>query len=102
MSLREGERVYNSQVFLGPAGVLGTQHKVHLLGSDRSYDLGGSWDVVDVDGWKIGTNICFDAEVPGHFLAVRRADTFGEVLNDYNAASARLVNDGSAQSGRRR
>ena len=76
ISLREGPRVYNSQVFFGPDGMLGLQHKVHLLGSDRGYDPGVSWDVVDVEGWKIGTNICFDANFPeaARVLALKGAD----------------------------
>jgi len=64
MSLREGDRVYNSQVFIGPTGLLGAQHKVHICGNDRAYDPGSSWNVVRVGEWDIGTTICLDAEFP--------------------------------------
>ena len=64
MSLREGESVYNSQVFLGPSGFLGAQHKVHICGIDRAYEPGRAWDTIHVGDWVLGVNICFDAEFP--------------------------------------
>jgi predicted amidohydrolase len=64
MSLREGDRVYNSQVFIGPSGFLGAQHKVHICGNDRAYDPSSSWNIVRVGEWDVGTTICFDAEFP--------------------------------------
>ena len=64
MSLREGDSVYNSQVFLGPGGFLGAQHKVHLCGNDRAYEPGNSWETVRVGGWTVGSTICFDSEFP--------------------------------------
>jgi predicted amidohydrolase len=75
MSLRDGARVYNSQVFVGPAGFLGAQHKVHLGGIDRAYDPGHAWEVYPVGGWLVGATICFDSEFPeaARILALRGA-----------------------------
>ncbi len=64
MSLREGDNVYNSQVFLGPSGFLGAQHKVHLCGNDRAYDPGNSWETIRLGEWTVGATICFDSEFP--------------------------------------
>jgi predicted amidohydrolase len=76
MSLRDGEHVFNSQVFIGPDGVLGVQRKVHLCVEDEAYEPGGTWDSVAVKHWKIGTNICFDSEFPepARVLAVKGID----------------------------
>jgi len=64
MSLRSEDRVHNSQVFLGPDGFLGAQHKVHLCGNDRTYEPGSAWNVVRWRGWNLGATICFDSEFP--------------------------------------
>ncbi|MDA0658800.1 MAG: carbon-nitrogen hydrolase family protein [Planctomycetota bacterium] len=76
MSLRQGERVFNSQVFIGPSGYLGAQHKIHLCGFDKVYDLASDWNVIDIGGWKMGTTICYDSEFPeaARILAVKGAD----------------------------
>ena len=75
MSLREGKSVYNSQVFLGPSGFMGVQHKVHLCGNDRAYEPGDSWEIMRVGEWAVGTTICFDSEFPeaSRILALKGA-----------------------------
>ena len=76
MTLRDGNRCFNSQVFIGPNGVIGVQHKIHLCIGDTAYEPGSSWEIIDVWGWKVGTTICFDSEFPeaARVLAVRGAD----------------------------
>jgi len=76
MTLRKDDRCTNSQVFIGPEGVIAAQHKIHLCTSDTAYDPGTTWEIVDVWGWKVGTMICFDSEFPegARVLAVQGAD----------------------------
>ena len=76
MSLRLDGKVYNSQVFIGPDGFRGAQHKVHLCPADHTYDPGRDWDVIEAAGWRIGTTICFDSAYPeaARVLALKGAD----------------------------
>lgn len=77
MALREGERVFNAQVFLGPKGPLGYAPKIHLTGEEAEmFDAGDHWPVIDLGFAKVGTIICFDAEFPeaARCLALQGAD----------------------------
>lgn len=64
---RAGEAVYNAAAVIGPAGVLGTHRKVHLLclGIDR-FDAPGDkpFPVFAAPQGKIGVNICYDCSFP--------------------------------------
>jgi predicted amidohydrolase len=57
-------------------GFLGVQHKVHVCGNDRIYELGQAWEMIEVDSWHFGTTICFDAEFPeaARILALKGAE----------------------------
>ena len=64
---REGERMYNVAVVVGPNGVLGVYRKAHLpcLGIDWCTIPGdGPLQVFDTPHGKIGINICYDVSVP--------------------------------------
>ena len=76
MSLLENGKMFNSQVFLGPSGLLGAQHKIHLCGFDRMYDLADRWNAVAIGSCKVGATICFDSEFPeaARILALQGAD----------------------------
>ena len=76
MSLREEDRIFNSQVFLGPSGFLGMQPKIHLCGNDRAYDLASEWNVIQVGQWRVGTTICYDSEFPeaARILSIKGID----------------------------
>lgn len=76
MSLLEDGKMFNSQVLIGPSGYLGAQHKIHLCGFDKVYDLASCWNVFDIGGWKMGATICYDSEFPeaARILAVKGAD----------------------------
>lgn len=59
---RDGDRLFNSAVLVGPEGHLGTYRKVHLF--DRENDLFDPGDmgfrVFEACGARIGIMICFD------------------------------------------
>lgn len=60
-------RCYNSALLVGPRGVVGSYHKVHLpyLGVDRFLTPGDDpFRVFDLPAGKIGLNICYDASFP--------------------------------------
>lgn len=76
---RDGDRVFNACVLLGPQGVVGKYRKMHLpfLGIDRFVtpgDLG--FQVFDAGGVRIGINICYDGAFPesARVMALNGAD----------------------------
>ena len=65
MALRDGGKIFNAQVFLGPQGSLGYAPKVHVAPEEtRLFEPGDRWPVIDLGFAKVGTVICFDAEFP--------------------------------------
>ncbi len=71
--------VYNSAILIGPQGVVGVYRKTHLpfLGVDRFTTPGSrSNQIFDVDGLKVGINICYDCSFPesARVLALAGAD----------------------------
>ncbi len=76
---RDGDRLFNVTVLVGPQGLIGTYRKVHLpfLGVDRFVDPGDRpFEVLDADGLKIGMHICYDGTFPetGRVLTLLGAD----------------------------
>jgi predicted amidohydrolase len=76
---RDGDRLFNASVLVGPQGVVGTYRKVHLpfLGVDRFVDPGNEpFAVLDANGLKIGMHICYDGTFPetGRVLTLLGAD----------------------------
>jgi predicted amidohydrolase len=72
-------RLFNSAVLVGPRGLVGTYRKVHLplLGIDQFASYGNcDFSVHEVDGVKLGINICYDANFPeaSRCLALLGAD----------------------------
>jgi len=75
----DGERVFNSAVLVGPAGVVGCYRKIHLpfLGLDQLSTSGDRpFAVYDAGGLRVGMNICYDAAFPeaARSLALLGAD----------------------------
>lgn len=75
----DGDRVFNSAVLTGPAGVIGVYRKVHLpyLGVDMLTTPGDRpFAIHEVEGIKIGMLICYDAAFPeaARTLALLGAD----------------------------
>lgn len=75
----DGGRLFNAAVLVGPNGVVGSYRKVHLpyLGLDMHTTPGDRpFAVHDVEGVKVGLNICYDSSFPeaSRCLAVLGAD----------------------------
>jgi predicted amidohydrolase len=64
---RDGERVFNASLLIGPSGLLAKYRKIHLpfLGVDRFTTPGDQpFAVHDIGGLKIGMSICYDGSFP--------------------------------------
>ncbi len=64
---KDGERLFNTCVLVGPRGVASSYRKVHLpyLGVDRFTTPGDRpFAVVDVGNLRVGMNICYDSAFP--------------------------------------
>ena len=75
----DGGAVYNSAILVGPQGLVGVYRKTHLpyLGVDRFTTPGKiANQIFDIDGLKIGINICYDCSFPesARVLALAGAD----------------------------
>jgi N-carbamoylputrescine amidase len=85
---RAGDELYNSAVFIGPDGILGTYDKVHVWagnwdvdrddwGEDprriepNSYLPGNEFRVFQIDGLSVGAMICYDGMFPESWLCNR-------------------------------
>ncbi len=68
LPLKRGKRMYISHALAGPRGLLGHYEKVHLAGGAggeaRVFSPGSTFRVFDVEGVKVGINICFDGRHP--------------------------------------
>ena len=75
---REGDRLFNTAVLVGPAGVVGRYRKVHLpyLGIDRFTTPGDAFQVWDAGEVRVGLNICYDGAFPesSRVMALAGAD----------------------------
>ena len=64
---RDGDKLFNASVLVGPTGFIAKYRKVHLpcIGLDRFVDPGDlPFSVHDIGGLKVGLAICFDASFP--------------------------------------
>lgn len=64
---RDGERLFNTLALVGPQGLIASYRKIHLpfLGADRFTTPGDRpFAVHDVNGLKLGMNICYDGSFP--------------------------------------
>lgn len=64
---RDGERIFNAAVLVGPSGVIGSYRKIHMpyLGIDRFATPGDRpFEVWEVEGLRIGMHICYDGSFP--------------------------------------
>lgn len=76
---REGEKLFNAAVLLGPAGLIGSYRKVHLpyLGIDMFTSYGDRpFAVHNAGELRVGMNICYDSSFPeaARSLAILGAD----------------------------
>ena len=75
----DGDRLFNALALVGPQGLIGSYRKTHLpfLGIDMYTSYGeGPFAVHDVDGVRVGMNICYDGGFPepARCLALLGAD----------------------------
>jgi len=63
---RDGDRLHNAAVLIGPGGLVGTYRKTHLpfLGVDRFVVPGDELPVWDTPLGRIGVEICYDLRFP--------------------------------------
>jgi predicted amidohydrolase len=75
---RDGDRLHNAAVLVGPDGLIGSYRKTHLpfLGVDRFVTPGDDLPVWDTPLGRIGIEICYDLRFPEvtRTLALRGAD----------------------------
>lgn len=76
---RDGDRLFNACVLIGPSGVIGCYRKLHLpyLGIDRFTTPGDRpFGVWDAGGLRVGMNICYDGSFPesSRIMALAGAD----------------------------
>src|SRR5579859_4256068 len=75
---RDGGRLHNAAVLVGPDGLIGTYRKTHLpfLGVDRFVVPGDELPVWDTPLGRIGVEICYDLRFPEatRTLALKGAD----------------------------
>ena len=75
---RQGSRLYNSAILVGPHGYIGTYRKLHLFMNEKDFfepgDLG--LPVFDIGPCRIGMLVCFDWIFPEAWrvLALKGAD----------------------------
>ncbi|MCK4874073.1 MAG: hypothetical protein KAS72_15225 [Phycisphaerales bacterium] len=71
---RDGDRLYNTSVLVGPGGVLGTYRKMHLFVNEPDFFTPGDVGLPVFDlpklGVKIGMLICFDWVFPETWRAL--------------------------------
>ena len=82
---REGGRVYNAAVLVGPDGLLACYRKVHLFSREKEHFAPGdrSFPVIDIDVCRVGVMICFDHLFPesARSLALQGADVIAHPAN---------------------
>ena len=89
---RDGDRLRNAAVLVGPEGLVGTYWKTHLpfLGIDRFVTPGDELSVWDTPLGRIGVEICYDLRFPEvtRTLALQGADLIAHPTNFPMAAKA--------------
>ena len=75
---REGDKLYNSAVLVGPEGILGKYRKMHLFMNEKDiFEPGDAGlPVFELGGFKAGMMICFDYlfPEPWRIMAQKGAD----------------------------
>lgn len=96
---KDGENEFNTQVVVGPGGLIGKHRKSSLAGGPtdgeiRYFDKGDDYNVFDIKGWKVGISICFESVHPE--TCQKLADNGAEIiLAPYmNGVTAQEIADG--------
>jgi predicted amidohydrolase len=92
---RDGDRLYNSAILIGPGGICGKYRKLHLFLNEKDIFTPGDvgLPVFDVSGCKLGLLICFDWVFPEAWrvLALKGADV---ICHPSNLVIPRLAQTG--------
>jgi predicted amidohydrolase len=82
---RAGNRLYNSAVLVGPAGLIGVYRKTHLFFEENLFFASGDtgFPVFDIGPARVGVMICFDWFYPesARTLALKGADIIAHPSN---------------------
>jgi predicted amidohydrolase len=82
---RDGDRLYNSAVLVGPQGYAGRYRKLHLFMNEKDYFQPGDegLPVFDIGLCRVGMLICFDWQFPEAWrvLALKGADVICHPAN---------------------
>lgn len=82
---KEGDKLYNSSVLIGPNGVIGVYRKLHLFMDEKDiFELGNlGLPVFDTPIGKIGMQVCFDWMFPEAWraLAIKGAQIIAHPSN---------------------
>jgi predicted amidohydrolase len=82
---RDGDRLYNAAVLVGPRGYLGRYRKLHLFMNEKDFFQPGDagLPVFDVGGCRVGMLVCFDWIFPEvwRILALEGADLIAHPSN---------------------
>lgn len=76
--------LYNSAVLIGPSGILGIQHKMHIPLNEKYYFCpGDTTEVYQTDLGNIGMAICYDGRFPEftRILALKGAEIICSIWN---------------------
>ncbi|MCB2220131.1 MAG: carbon-nitrogen hydrolase [Bacteroidetes bacterium] len=75
---RDGGKLFNTSVLIGPEGILGKYRKVHLFLNEFDFFEKGNmgFPVFEINGFKLGMLICFDWIFPEawRIMAMKGAD----------------------------
>jgi len=78
--IKENQNYYNRLIFVSPDGTTTHYDKKHLFsyaGEDKHYTPGNKRAIVDVNGWRINLQICYDLRFPAF---VRNQDDYDVIL----------------------
>jgi predicted amidohydrolase len=82
---RQGDKLFNSAVLVGPRGYLGKYQKLHLFFNEKDFFEPGETGlpVFDIGGCKLGIQVCFDWMYPEawRILALKGAEVICHTSN---------------------
>ena len=75
MAEKDGEKYHIAQAIIGPDGYIGKYRKYHPTDPEREcgFSPGEEFPVFDVDGFRLGINICFDGRHEDTIQAMKDA-----------------------------
>lgn len=75
MAERDQDRFYITQIMVTPDGYIGKYRKHHLAGpgEQSGFSTGSSFPVLEIDGFRLGINICYDGRFSDTIEAMKGA-----------------------------